>query len=300
MKKKSAEFAGEAGLLAWICGLVLLSSLSGCGRSAPAGAAQNTVVMVVPAEIFPTYAGEVQGTVLSANPSCRILMVSLPAGRSMVERAFELDQLARAYPPETVFLVFGNAVPGREGLAVALKTKAGRIFVGPDSGVLTRIMEREEIEAFCHVAASKTLLREGLNSMFPERDVYAPVAAEAVRGVPLASFGAAGAGPVRVPIPRATGSSAALNGEVLFINWTGRVVTSFRVESFGKVRAGDLIRLNAGGKPFTVPYLLNENEAPPGRPFGVCNADGFFEIAVLDANAAQVLKLVPGQKISIR
>lgn len=300
MKKESESFAGKAKALAFACAL-LLSGLCGCGPAGPGGSSiQNTVVMVPPSEVFPAYAGEVQGTVLSANPSCRILSASLPSNRSMVERSFELDQLVRAYPPGTTFLVFGNAAPGREGLAIVVKTKAGRILVGPDSGVFTRTLEREEIEAFRHVAASKALLREGLNSMFPERDVYAPVAAEILKGVPLADLGAAGAAPVRVPIPRATGSGAALSGEVLFINWTGRVVTSFRVESFEKVRAGDLIRLNSGGKPFTVPYLLDENEAPPGRPFGVCNADGFFEIAVLDANAAQVLKLIPGQKISIR
>jgi|GEM_PF-2253011 len=301
MKEESIKFAVNIRRVFLICTLPLVLSISACSPSgAKVSGAQNNVVMIAPPEIFPAYAGEVQGVVLSENPSARILTVSLPFSRSMVERAFELDQLVRTYPPGTVFLVFGNGVPGREGLAVVLKTKAGRIFVGPDSGVFTRILEREEIESFCRIVSAPLLLKDGLSSLFPERDVYAPVAAELLKGVAVETFGPLTSNPVRVPIAKATGTGSALSGEVLFVNWAGRVVTSFRSESFQKVRAGDLILLNAGGKPFSVPYLVSEEEAPPGRPFGVCDADGFFEIAVLGANAAQVLKLAPGQKITVR
>jgi S-adenosylmethionine hydrolase len=301
MKKEPQKFKRLIPWAGWMVCLILFLALSGCGPVASGGAsAESAVVLVVPTEIFPAYTGEVQGVVLSANISARILTASLPANRSMMERAFELDQLVRAYPAGTVFLVFGNGVPGREGLPIVLKTKAGRILVGPDSGVFTRILEREEVESFAHITATKSLQGEGLNSMFPERDVYAPVAADLVQGTIVSNFGEPGTNLVRVPIPKATVAGPALNGEVLFVSWSGRVVTNFRVETFQKVKTGDLIRLNASGKPFTVPYLTNENEAPPGRPFGICNADGFFEIAVLDANAAQVLKLIPGQKITIR
>jgi len=282
--------------------LAILIVLNGCGPvRGPDDLPQSAIVLVEPPEIFPAYAGEVQGVVLSCSSSSRILRVTVPSNRSMVERAFELDQLVRNYPPGTIFLVFGNGVPGREGLAVALKTKAGRAYVGPDSGIFTRIMEREELESFVHVEPHKILQREGLNSMFPERDVYAPVAAELAKGTPLQKLGVPGVNLVRVPIPAATVAGPALSGEVLFVNWAGRVVTSFRRETFQNVHPNDLIRLSTSPKQqFTVPFLINESDAPPGRPFGICNSDGFFEIAILDANAAQVLKLVSGQKISIR
>ena len=98
--------------------------------------------------------------------------------------------LARAIPYMPVGVHLAVVDPGVGGArrAVAIRARDGRIYVGPDNGLLTLAAPRDEIEAARHLTNPRYHL-EHVSRTFHARDVFAPVAAHLAAGAEFDDLG---------------------------------------------------------------------------------------------------------------
>jgi hypothetical protein len=115
-----------------------------------------------------------------------------------------------------------------------------------------------------------------LSASFHGRDLFAPVAAQLVRGLMPESVTAA----MTPPVPEWPEDLP----QVLYIDHSGNAITGLRAE-----RLGHDVRLRTGGKELACARTFSE--VPAGQGFWYENANGLVEIAVNGASASQVLGL---------
>lgn len=116
---------------------------------------------------------------------------NVPLGNVLVgawrlKRAVEL-------PTESVGTAYVAVVDpgvGTERKSLIVKTSGGKYLIGPDNGVLSLAFESEGISAVVEIQnRNLTLLDSARSRTFHGKDVFAPVAAHILRGVPLSDFG---------------------------------------------------------------------------------------------------------------
>src|SRR5581483_6601163 len=127
------------------------------------------------------------------------------------------------YMPVGVHLAVVDPGVGSARRAVALRTRDGRLFVGPDNGLL--LLAAQEIDA-AHELVNYRL--EPVSRTFHARDIFSPAAAHLAAGVALEELGPAidPASLVRVDVPESQPGRAT----VLVIDRFGNIATNLRAE----------------------------------------------------------------------
>jgi S-adenosylmethionine hydrolase len=173
--------------------------------------------------------GVMKGVILALAPAARLVDLSHTIGpQDVAEAAWVLKRAVPYFPPETIHLVVVDP-----GVGTARRPLAARIgsqrFVGPDNGVLTRVLAQAERAG--QAAAFWQLDQPGywravVSTVFHGRDIFAPVAGHLAAGVPLERLGRPIADPVRLALPAPRASDQGLSGEVAHIDHFGNVATN--------------------------------------------------------------------------
>lgn len=114
--------------------------------------------------------------------------------------AYQLQQAAPYFPPDTVHLAVVDPGVGSARRAIAAATDQG-IFVGPDNGLFTYVYELHNCLALVELAEPRYRLPT-VSSTFHGRDIFSPAAAYLACGVAIEAFGPPVSDPVRFPLPR--------------------------------------------------------------------------------------------------
>jgi S-adenosylmethionine hydrolase len=103
---------------------------------------------------------------------------------SIFDGAYRLYQTEQFWPVGTVFVAVVDPGVGTERLSVALKTRTGRYFIGPDNGLLSLVAERDGVEALRQIDES-TNRRPGSGDShtFHGRDVFGYTGARLAAGI---------------------------------------------------------------------------------------------------------------------
>lgn len=108
--------------------------------------------------------------------SYNVLMGSLVLGRASAN-----------YSP-CVHLAVVDPGVGTRRRPIAIETKNGHRFVGPDNGLLTIAAEQFGIENVVHIT-NETIFKKPVSTTFHARDIFAPAAAYLSIGKPLSYLG---------------------------------------------------------------------------------------------------------------
>ncbi len=129
------------------------------------------------------------------------------------------------YQPKGVHLaVVDPGVGGGRG-ALALRSGDGRLFVGPDNGLLVPAAEKlGGIEAAHEITNEKYLL-EHVSATFHGRDVFSPVAAHLVDGAALEDLGPKleAESLVRLEVPKPDVTQRRIRASVLYVDRFGNM-----------------------------------------------------------------------------
>lgn len=102
---------------------------------------------------------------------------------SIWEASYRLLQTYAYWPKGTVFVTVVDPGVGSDRKSIALKTKSGHFFVGPDNGVFTLAADAAGIEAIHQIDESKQRLKGSEESYtFHGRDLYVYVGARLAAG----------------------------------------------------------------------------------------------------------------------
>ena len=135
------------------------------------------------------YVGAMKGVIASIAPGAPLIDIThgVPA-QSVVAGAIALAQSWRLFPRRTIFLAVVDPGVGTARRPVAVQTRAGARFVGPDNGVLSLALEEAGPARAVELRAPRYRLAR-VSATFHGRDIFAPAVAHLWRGVRLGALG---------------------------------------------------------------------------------------------------------------
>ena len=134
------------------------------------------------------YVGVLKGVILSRQPDVTIVDIchTIPP-QDIDAAAFILCRAYPFFPTGTIFVVIVDPGVGSERHILAAEWD-GRIFIGPDNGILSPILRAAGPELLLYRISSSTL-PQPVSATFHGRDIMAPLAGLLAGGRPIDQFG---------------------------------------------------------------------------------------------------------------
>jgi S-adenosyl-L-methionine hydrolase (adenosine-forming) len=224
-----------------------------------------------------TYVGQLKGALLAVSPSTTL--VDLTHGvtaQDVLGGAFQLWSAVEPFPAGTIHLAVVDPGVGSTRRPIALRSRRGDVFVGPDNGLLVPAVERLGGLASAVELTNRAFWRQPPSSTFHGRDVFGPVAGHLAAGVALEHLGRA---TDRLERPFGLPAPAGHHGEVVHIDTYGNLVTNLP-------EAGLSPRFNVRVGGFVVPRATHYASVAPGALLALVGSAGLLEISARDASAA--------------
>jgi hypothetical protein len=206
------------------------------------------------------------------------------------------------YMPVGVHLAVVDPGVGGPRRSLVLRDADGRLFVGPDNGLLLPAAHRAGIAA-AHELANPEYALETISRTFHARDLFAPAAAHLARGVPLEELGPplAADGLVDLEIPRPQLADGAAVATMLYVDSFGNIalnLTRDDVESIGLV-SGTRVELEHAGERYYAVMARTFADARAGDVILYEDSYRNVSVAISRGSAARMLHASPGQVIRV-
>jgi S-adenosyl-L-methionine hydrolase (adenosine-forming) len=175
------------------------------------------------------FVGTCHGVIAGIAPDARVIDVTHGIAPQAVLQGALVLRNTTPYMPAGVHLAVVDPGVGGDRRAIALRTNDGRVFVGPDNGLLTLVADELGIDAAYELTAERYRLSD-VSHTFHARDVFAPAAAHLAAGVELAELGPSldPAELVRVVVPDPELGRSQISATVLSVDRFGNIATNAR------------------------------------------------------------------------
>lgn len=251
------------------------------------------------------YVASMKGVILGIAPDARLIDVTHDVGpQNIGEGSFLLQSVCGYYPVGTVHLAVVDPGVGTTRRAIAVQT-ADAFFIGPDNGLLAPVVEaayRAHAGAVEIVELTDARYwRREISATFHGRDIFAPVAAHLLKGVPFSALGRR-IDTIAPSVLRAPVSSTAglIEGTIIHVDRFGNCVTNIRREHLADQGAHEDAGLVVELAGQRVQGLYRTYSAGPvGVPMSLVGSSDHLEIAVRNGNASQWFGVTVGDRIKV-
>ena len=236
------------------------------------------------------FVGAMKGVILTRSPEAVIVDVThaIPS-QDVRAGAFILSAVYHNFPAGSIHLAVVDPGVGSDRRPVLIEA-ADYLFVGPDNGLFSLVLDRVPAAKVRHVTNTNYFLPDR-SSTFHGRDIFAPVAAALAQGVRPGELGPIIQDPVRF------GSSecelladGTIVGRVIHIDHFGNCVTNFAWKQLQHLLITKPFCLRV--KEHEIQKLLRYySEATTQLPFVIVGSAGFLEISIRCSSAARELKI---------
>lgn len=255
------------------------------------------------------YVGVLKGVILGIHPQVTLVDVSHHIPPQNITAAGHALQSAYGFFPEgTVHLAIVDPGVGSTR-SILVARFDGYLFMAPDNGLLPLVWEDRAPDLIVRVD-NNALFRQPVSRTFHGRDIFAPVAAHlSKRCDPAKGFDLTDVGrPMnleqvhRLEIEGATQTpSGMLVGEVVSVDRFGNLITNIKVaqveQMAGKNQRRGIV-IDIGGcriEGLTKTYGVGMDQ----KPLALIGSRNCIEIAVNGGNAARILGVGHGTKVSV-
>ena len=206
------------------------------------------------------------------------------------------------FMPVGVHLAIVDPGVGGPRRPLALRDREGRLFVGPDNGLLLPAARRTGI-AEAHELANPSYALESISRTFHGRDLFSPATAHLACGVPLADLGPPvdPEGLIDLDVPRPVLADGTAVATLLYVDSFGNIalnVTRDDVERIGIV-SGTRVELELAGERYYAIMARTFADARPGDVILYEDSYRNMSVAISRGSAARMLHAAPGQTIRI-
>jgi S-adenosyl-L-methionine hydrolase (adenosine-forming) len=248
------------------------------------------------------YVGAMKGVIASISPDTPVIDIThgIPA-QSIVAGAIALRESWRYFPPRTIFLTVIDPGVGTARAPIAIETRAGARFVGPDNGVLWLAASDAGIKRIVKLTSTRHRLTS-VSATFHGRDIFAPAAAHLSRGTPLASLGPPLRSIEKLELPRPVQSSRELRGEIIYVDTFGNLVSNIDRDRAAQLNAcfrDKSLSVRIKRVTAAIPIVDTYAAVPKGAPLAIFGSFGLLEVALRDGNAATQFGAEPGSSLSL-
>ena len=208
------------------------------------------------------------------------------------------------YMPEGVHLAVVDPGVGGSRRALALKDGQGRLYVGPDNGLLVPAAERLGGIQAAHELVNPDYALQPVSRTFHGRDLFAPAAAHLACGVELDRLGPplAPEALARLDIPQAAVGAGRARATVLYVDRYGNMQLNLMREDMDQVGVapGTRVELECRGERFYAVAARTFVDARPGDIILYEDSYGNVAIAISGGNAADMFTARAGDRIDVR
>ena len=246
------------------------------------------------------FVGAMKGAVLSVNREATLVDITheIPA-HDVQAGAWTLLAAYAAFPPATVHVAVVDPGVGSERRPLVVSA-GGHLFVGPDNGLFSYVIEREGGAAF-HLTRSE-FFRPQVSSTFHGRDVFAPVAGALAQGIAPEKLGEPIADYVRLaPLRPRRAADGTLEASVIHVDRFGNCITNITPPDVaeGALRTGRAHLIVGGREVRRFQRFFAEGEGAPEPLFTIWGSAGFLEIAAFQSSAARLLGVGRGAPVRV-
>lgn len=289
--------------------------------------ASPPIVMTTDFGLSDAFVGVMKGVILRINPHATIIdLIHDIRPQDLQQGAFVLGVNFPYFPLGSIHVSVVDPGVGTERRAVVLETPTA-IFVAPDNGLLSEVINRHVPTAQLPEPPLATIAQrislpdslrayeltesryrlEPVSNTFHGRDVFAPAAAHISMGVAPAEMGPRIGDLVYRPLPEPIRSGEVLNGEVVYVDRYGNLITNIARENSGisdvsaaearvDIAARQIQGLSRTFHDEPEGAFKQRDDLPLVALFG---SSGYLEVAVPDGNAAQILSAGAGTPVSL-
>ena len=250
------------------------------------------------------YVGVMKGVILSICPAVSIVDISHQIDpQDIAQAAYLIPATYRFYPKGTVHLIVVDPGVGSQRDILAFD-HAGHVFIAPDNGVLTLLMNREKSDTIVRIHNADYFLKP-VSATFHGRDIFAPIGAHIVNGTGLEDLG------TKIDIGDIVhleglncrlSENGELIGKIISIDRFGNLITNIDSNSLARMCQNDTenrlqIRINTH-----VIFDLSDTYASvaPGSPLALIGSRSYLEIAVNCGSAEQHFKARKGDAVRVK
>ncbi|OAA31274.1 hypothetical protein AT15_07195 [Kosmotoga arenicorallina S304] len=214
--------------------------------------------------------------------------------------AYILQRATPDFPDDTVFLAVVDPGVGSSRKAIAVKTKSGKIFVGPDNGLFTFVCEKYGVSEVREL--SNLELHYGASDSFHGRDIFAAVTAHIAKGIHFSEIGDLLMSYEVLKFWKAYAEGANLiKGEAAFVDRFGNIETNIPGSLAKKLfDYDDKVVIAIGKKKFEGIFGRTYYDVRRGSLLIHEDSSGYLEIAVNQGDASETIGIQGGESLAIR
>jgi len=244
------------------------------------------------------FTGVLKGVIWGIAPEVQIADITHEINpQNIMEGAIALWRAAAFFPAGTIHVAVVDPGVGTSRRPIAAKID-NQYFIGPDNGIFTPLMQQAEskgLEINIYQLDNPEYWLPEVSQTFHGRDIFSPVAAHLAAGVPLEKMGTQVYDPVRLAMPQPIRIEHGWRGEVVLIDVFGNIATNLGADL---VREQQNVTLHIAGN--TIQGLVKSyGERLPGDVVALVDSENFLEVAVVNGNGAQKLKVAVGDPVEL-
>lgn len=208
------------------------------------------------------------------------------------------------YMPVGVHLAVVDPGVGGSRRALALRDAEGRLYVGPDNGLLVPAAERFGGIEEARELANPDYALQPVSRTFHGRDLFAPAAAHLARGVELGELGPplAPESLARLDIPQPEIQGTQAEASVLYIDRYGNIQLNLGRDHAEQidVAPGSRVELECRGERYYAVAARTFADARPGDVILYEDSYRNLALAITGGNAAEMFSARAGDRMTVR
>jgi S-adenosylmethionine hydrolase len=249
------------------------------------------------------FVGVCHGVIKRIAPEVQIIDITHGIAPQHVLQGAQVLANTIRYMPVGVHLAVVDPEVGGDRRALALEAADGRLYVGPDNGLLIPAAERGGGIVRAHELSNPRYALEEVSATFHGRDIFAPAAAHLATGVAIEELGPllARESLVRLALPRPDVRSDRVRTVVVDTDRFGNIQLNLRREDVDSVglRPGTRVEIEHAGERYYAITARTFAEARPGDIILFEDSYGNIAVAISLGNAAQTFGAEAGDEIEL-
>lgn len=244
-----------------------------------------------------------KAVILNISPDARLMDITHQVTPFQIEEASRfLFGVTPYYPAGTVFLVVVDPGVGTSRKAVIVKSKKGQLFVLPDNGIISAVIDRDGLEGAHEITNQNWMIQAAVSSTFHGRDIFSPAAAHLAEGWDYTIAGPEVPQLVRLTPKTASEDDKGVTGDVIGLDDPfGSLITDITREQFEELGyvQGDKVTLQLNKKPVTLPFEKTFMNVPVGDILLYIDSRGRIGLAVNQGSYSKKFNIEPPATIFI-
>jgi len=249
------------------------------------------------------FVGTCHGVIERIAPGTRVIDVTHGIPPTAVTQGALVLASTLPYMPVGVHLAVVDPGVGGARRPLALRDNDGRLYVGPDNGLLLPAAERAGIAEARELANPEYALGS-ISRTFHGRDLFAPAAAHLARGLELSELGPPidPEALVHLDLPIPAFSPGRIDATALYVDSFGNIALNLSRSHLDDldIAPGTRLELEIGGQRYYAIAARTFADARAGDVILYEDSYRNMSIAINRGDAASMLHVVPGREITIR